>query len=158
MKFGTAPTSFGDMTLVWSGGGLCYLGFDEKESLRGFWAHAPEQDSFAANDMAAHVLAIWQGREDPGSLNLILNGTPFQKSVWRVLQEIPKGQVTTYQNIADKIGKPEAARAVGSAIGANPVSLLIPCHRVIRKDGSLGGYLWGIDLKKRILSAEGTAF
>lgn len=82
-------------------------------------------------------------------------GTPFQQSVWKALQEIPSGSTFTYMQIADKIGKPKAIRAVGSAIGRNPVCIMIPCHRVIGSDGSFHGYVAGIERKKMLLALEG---
>jgi methylated-DNA-[protein]-cysteine S-methyltransferase len=86
-----------------------------------------------------------------------LKGTDFQKKVWMQLQKIPKGKVMTYQDLANKIGKPTAARAVANAVGANPCAPHIPCHRVVRSDGTLGGYsgTGGIDTKRKLLRKEG---
>jgi methylated-DNA-[protein]-cysteine S-methyltransferase len=81
-------------------------------------------------------------------------GTDFQKKVWRALQTIPPGQTRSYAWVARKIGKPRAARAVGAACGANPVPIVVPCHRVIASDGSLGGYTGGLHRKKRLLKLE----
>jgi AraC family transcriptional regulator of adaptative response/methylated-DNA-[protein]-cysteine methyltransferase len=81
-------------------------------------------------------------------------GTPFQQKVWKELCKIPYGQTRTYEDIAKKIGKPKAIRAVANAIGANTLAVTVPCHRVIRKDGSLGGYRWGIAKKKKLLEME----
>jgi methylated-DNA-[protein]-cysteine S-methyltransferase len=82
-------------------------------------------------------------------------GTPFQRKVWRALQSIPRGQTRSYAWIARKIGNPGAARAVGTACGANPVPILVPCHRAIASDGSLGGFGGGLAMKKRLLRLEG---
>ncbi|HBC74863.1 MAG TPA: cysteine methyltransferase [Candidatus Wallbacteria bacterium] len=82
-------------------------------------------------------------------------GTEFQRLVWKVLAEIKCGDVFTYKELSEKIGKPEAARAVGNALGKNPLPLVIPCHRVIRSDGSLGGFTGGTDIKKTLLEIEG---
>jgi len=82
-------------------------------------------------------------------------GTPFQKSVWRALQRIPSGETRSYAQIATAIGKPKATRAVANACGANPLPVLIPCHRVIAKDGSIGGYTGGLHIKRALLRAEG---
>jgi AraC family transcriptional regulator of adaptative response/methylated-DNA-[protein]-cysteine methyltransferase len=87
-------------------------------------------------------------------LSLLLHGTPFQVQVWQALLRIPRGAVTSYQALANHIGKPNASRAVGTANGANPISYLIPCHRVIRKSGALGGYRWGLGRKLAMLSQE----
>lgn len=91
------------------------------------------------------------------SAPLDVDGTAFQRAVWNALNNIPTGRTVTYSDIARQIGKPKAVRAVGSAIGANPVSLRIPCHRVIRRDGRLGGYAWGLERKEKILRAEQAA-
>lgn len=88
-------------------------------------------------------------------IQLIPEGTPFQKAVWKALLTIPKGKTCTYKEIAAIVGKPAAVRAVGTAIGANPISYLIPCHRVIRTDGKLGGYRWGLERKLQMLKTEG---
>lgn len=87
-----------------------------------------------------------------------LTGTPFQKTVWAAVLEIPYGETRTYLDIAVAIGQPKAVRAVGSALGANPLAVTIPCHRVIRSDGLLGGYRWGIHRKKALLIKEGHRF
>ena len=86
-----------------------------------------------------------------------LNGTPFQKIVWNALQDIPRGQVITYKELAARIGRPTSVRAVANAVGKNPIVPDIPCHRVIRSDGTLGGYSapGGVDVKKRLLEEEG---
>lgn len=81
-------------------------------------------------------------------------GTPFQEAVWEELKKIPYGQTRTYEEIAKGIGRPRSTRAVANAIGANPLRIVIPCHRVVRKDGSLGGYNGGVDMKKWLLSIE----
>lgn len=83
-----------------------------------------------------------------------IKGTDFQLSVWEELLKIPHGRKCSYKNIAENIGRPNAVRAVGTAVGQNPISCLIPCHRVIRTDNSLGGYHWGIDIKKKLLDIE----
>lgn len=85
-------------------------------------------------------------------------GTDFQKQVWRALLKIKKGQTKTYAEVAQMIGKPTAVRAVASAIAKNNIAVLIPCHRVIRSDGSVGGYRWGSSLKKKILQQEGFVY
>ena len=82
-------------------------------------------------------------------------GTDFQRQVWKAIQQIPYGEVRSYQWIADQIGRPKSVRAVGNAVGANPVSILIPCHRVIRSNGALGGYGGGLERKRQLLTLEG---
>ena len=89
-----------------------------------------------------------------GETRLHLIGAPFQLKVWEALLTIPSGHVTTYSEIAQSIGKPKAVRAVGTAVGRNPVSWLIPCHRALRKSGALGGYHWGLPVKRAMLAWE----
>ncbi len=88
------------------------------------------------------------------NLPLVLNGTSFQITIWTELLQIPVGQVRTYLDIAHRIGRPTAARAVANACGANSIAFFIPCHRVIRSNGELGGYRWGIERKRRLLEIE----
>lgn len=88
-------------------------------------------------------------------VRLCPQGTSFQQSVWKALLDIPQGETRTYAQIADAIGRPKAVRAVGTAIGANPIAYLIPCHRVVRADGGLGGYRWGLAIKQKMLQTEG---
>ena len=82
------------------------------------------------------------------------NGTDFQLAVWQCLQQIPRGQTRSYQQIASQLGRPNAVRAVANAIAANPIAWFIPCHRVIRSNGELGGYAWGVDRKRQLLAYE----
>ncbi|MPN07209.1 Bifunctional transcriptional activator/DNA repair enzyme Ada [bioreactor metagenome] len=109
---------------------------------------------FVSDNRRAEVLGekIFLKKEIP---QLLLHGTSFQQTVWKVLMTIPEGTICTYKEIAEAIGKPKAVRAVGTAIGANPISYMIPCHRVIRSDGKLGGYRWGLERKVQMLKAEG---
>ena len=89
-----------------------------------------------------------------GEMKLHMIGAPFQIKVWEALLQIPSGQVTTYSEIARVVGNPKAVRAVGTAVGRNPVSWLIPCHRALRKSGGLGGYHWGLPVKRALLAWE----
>ncbi len=90
-----------------------------------------------------------------GEIKLHLKGTDFQLKVWESLLKIPMGQLSTYGNLAEQIGNPKASRAVGTAIGSNPVAFLIPCHRVIQSSGNFGGYMWGPTRKTAIIGWEG---
>ena len=104
-----------------------------------------------------HLAALRQYLSAPAqglSLPLDINGTAFQRRVWEALRNIPVGHTATYQQIARQVGAPKAVRAVGSACGANKLALAIPCHRVVRTDGSLGGYHWGLQRKRALLEAE----
>ncbi|MEH2109496.1 bifunctional DNA-binding transcriptional regulator/O6-methylguanine-DNA methyltransferase Ada [Nostoc sp.] len=100
------------------------------------------------------ILDLIAGGEAHLDLPLDVRGTAFQKQVWQALQKIPYGETRTYTDIARNIAKPQAVRAVGNACGANPIALIVPCHRVLRSDGSLGGYHWGIERKQKLLTQE----
>lgn len=109
-----------------------------------------------ANGPAIHQLGeYFAGRRRQFDLGLDLDGTPFQRAVWDILLEIPYGKTATYGEIASRLGRPGAARAVGSANHQNPVPIVIPCHRVIGQNGTLTGYAGGLELKARLLSHEG---
>ncbi|MGJ7036044.1 methylated-DNA--[protein]-cysteine S-methyltransferase [Anoxybacillus eryuanensis] len=96
----------------------------------------------------------FQKKRTSFSIPLRVSGTPFQMRVWEALQTIPYGQTVSYAYIAKQIGQPKAVRAVGNAVGNNPITIVIPCHRVIRTGGELGGYAWGIERKKWLLEHE----
>ena len=117
-------------------------------------AAAVVRDDAALGDMSASIVALATGAALSQALPLDLRGTAFQQRVWRELQRIPRGETITYAELAARIGSPKAVRAVGTACGANPVAMVVPCHRVVRADGSLGGYAWGLDRKERLLRDE----
>ena len=96
----------------------------------------------------------FQKKRTSFSMPLKLVGTPFQLRVWEALQTIPYGQTVSYADIAKQIGQPKAVRAVGNAVGNNPITIVVPCHRVVRTGGGLGGYAWGIERKKWLLAHE----
>ncbi|MHB1096933.1 MAG: methylated-DNA--[protein]-cysteine S-methyltransferase [Gemmatimonadaceae bacterium] len=141
--------------------GICSIQFADSASdrraavarLREEWPAATLVESTARTRKAARQ-ALGALGAPTGPLAVHVRGTNFQLKVWTALLGIAPGCVTTYEEIADAIGQPAAARAVGSAVGRNPVSLLIPCHRVIRKSGGLGGYAWGLERKELVLRAE----
>lgn len=149
-----------DLTVLWTSGGIVYIGFDKDRAIKnatrfgGSAVHAPEEGA----EIARHLIAFWKGNEKNILMPLLAQGTDFQLAIWRALQHIPAGYVTSYAALADFIGKPRAVRAVGQAVGANPHSLIVPCHRVVRADGALSGYLWGTELKKKILDVEARYF
>ena len=161
ITYGFAPSLFGELMIAKTDRGVCWLGFqmDEKrdrsiERMREFW---PLGD-FVEGDISTEVSAInalWLNGQSPNKIKLDLYGTNMQLQVWQALLKIPFGAVTDYGAIARSIGMPKAARAVGNAVGANPVSLLIPCHRVIQSTGILNNYGWGSERKKVILGIEG---
>lgn len=113
------------------------------------------REGFAPNRAAAHqLLEYLEGKRTDFGLELDLRGTDFQRGVWRSLLEIPYGQTRSYGEVARAIQRPNAVRAVGAANGSNPLAIVVPCHRVIASDGSLGGYGGGLDLKGRLLAME----
>ena len=141
--------------------GICHLAFvapvTRKESLARLEHDWPLAHLVADQDATRGTAT--EAFPPPGSgkvpaLALHVKGTNFQLKVWRALLEIPVGTVTTYGALASAIGDPKASRAVGTAVGSNPVSYLIPCHRVIRASGELGGYAWGVERKKVMIFKE----
>ena len=136
--------------------GICGLGFAAEtgevvamSDLRSRWPNATfVEDANALRPWVEHAF------DGSGMTPLHLIGAPFQIKVWEALLTIPSGHVTTYSQIAEKIGSPRAVRAVGTAVGRNPVSWLIPCHRALRKSGALGGYHWGLPVKRALLAWE----
>ena len=140
--------------------GVCrvILGSDGSRLERELRAEYPkatiaEVDEAMARAIDAVVEAA-AGKATAPAVPLDLHGTAFQQLVWRTLMRIPAGETLSYTTVAREVGSPNAVRAVGSACGANPVALLVPCHRVVRNDGGLGGYRWGLDRKERLLEAE----
>jgi O-6-methylguanine DNA methyltransferase len=114
----------------------------------------PEETDDNQKKVAHQLEEYLSGKRTTFNLKLDLQGTPFQLKVWKALQSIPYGVTATYQDIANKIKQPKAVRAVANAIGANPVAIIIPCHRIIRSDGSLGGYRGGVEKKLHLLKIE----
>jgi AraC family transcriptional regulator, regulatory protein of adaptative response / methylated-DNA-[protein]-cysteine methyltransferase len=156
IRWAIAQTSLGPMLVAATDKGICRLSFDEDESElhRRFPAAAilPADDS-----VADWIKGAIQAVEHPAmmpDLPLDVAGTAFQEAVWQELRRIPVGETRSYAEIAAAVGKPKAVRAAGSANGANTVAVLIPCHRVVRSDGGLGGYAYGVERKKRLLERE----
>ena len=157
IKYGWHPSPFGRAVFFVTARGVAGLAFadtgqeqDVAGDMMARWPDARFQrdDSFT-KPIAEQIFSVRKG-----SLTLLLSGTPFQTAVWRALLEIPEGATTSYQNLASEIGRPKAVRAVGSAVGKNPISYLIPCHRVLRASGALGGYHWGPTRKRAMLAFE----
>ena len=115
------------------------------------WQEEPERFTTAVQQLQEY----FAGRRQTFNLDLAPVGTPFQQQVWQALQRIPFGTTITYQELAQRIGKPKGARAVGSANGCNPIAIIIPCHRVIGRDGRLRGYASGLPIKHKLLQHEG---
>lgn len=161
--YGFHPSLLGEMMIAKTGIGVCWLGFlvDGKrevpvQRMHGFWPKASfTHDDGSVKGEAEQVLGIWRGQgQIGGKLKLDLYGTNFQLQVWQALLRIPCGETVTYRDIAKTVCTEKASRAVGNAVGANPVSLLIPCHRVIRGTGIIDNYSWGSPRKKLILALE----
>lgn len=155
VRWGVADSPFGACLAGLTGRGLCYLGFVDDpahncEPIAARWPRAKLVGDPAAARRAVGA-AFGEGGEP---LSAVARGTNFQVRVWRALLELPPGETTTYGRLAARIGRPGAARAVGRAVGDNPLAVLIPCHRVLRGDGSLGGYRWGTRRKLSVLTWE----
>ena len=156
VEWGIAESPFGLCSVGWNDRGICHLTFCDRasglpEELRGAWHGA----AFFRNDRAAKtwIRKIFV-KNTAERIPAFVRGSVFQLKVWRALLRIPRGSVATYSSIAAAIGNPSASRAVGTACGANPVAWLIPCHRVIRETGALGGYRWGSERKRLMLAEE----
>jgi len=154
--WGWFDSPFGLALAMGTGKGICGLAFAAETGaetaladMRARWPNA----RFTEDVMALRPLitAVFDHR---GEAALHMIGAPMQIKVWEALLRIPSGQVSTYSEIAQSIGEPRAQRAVGTAVGRNPVSWLIPCHRVLRKSGALGGYHWGLPVKRAMLAYE----
>ncbi len=159
IAYGFHETPFGEVIIGATTRGICYLHFvpdgDHAKAVHQLqlsWEHAnllhqPQKTAPMAG-------MVFDPSKRTGKLNLLVKGTNFQVKVWNALLKIPSGSLATYQDIAKEIGSPRALQAVGSAVGANPVAYLIPCHRVIRKNLVLADYMWGPERKKAILGWE----
>lgn len=151
---------FGKIIIASTSKGICFLAFYEEEEnaisiLRGHFPQA--QFSEKTDIIQLNALKIFNGNpSQPEKIKLHLKGTAFQLKVWEALLKIPMGKLSTYGTVAQTIENPQASRAVGTAIGNNPVAYIIPCHRVIQASGILGGYMWGNTRKTAIIAWEGT--
>lgn len=150
-------TIFGTACVASTQKGICYLAFGDKTIAYNELVDMFPKANFYHHEQPIHLQAIsfLQNKEsalDP--LHLHIKGTDFQLKVWDALLKIPLGNLATYKEISNRINNPKANRAVGSAVGSNPVSFIIPCHRVIRSSGELGGYHWGLDLKVAMIGWE----
>ncbi len=161
ISYGLHPSPFGTAVVLATERGLCGLAFADRgeepatlEELRGRWPNAELVES------AAHTLAYAQRIFDPARwredqpLRVVLIGTDFEIRVWETLLSIPLGRKSTYSRVANEIGRPKAARAVGAAVGKNPVAFVVPCHRVVGANGALTGYHWGLTRKRAMLGWE----
>ncbi|OIP83279.1 MAG: hypothetical protein AUK44_05680 [Porphyromonadaceae bacterium CG2_30_38_12] len=154
ISYGYAQSPFGTCCIAWVNDQICALSFFDEDDFEfdKLKNHFPDS-RFERNDILAKrkATSIFINKEKQ---SLLLIGTDFQRKIWNELLRIPAGTTSTYSDVADAVGHPSALRAVGTAIGANPIAYLVPCHRIIRSDGSLGGYRWGLEMKKKILASE----
>ncbi|MFD2173949.1 methylated-DNA--[protein]-cysteine S-methyltransferase [Rhodobacter lacus] len=155
IHWGQFDTPFGPALAFATARGLCGLAFTAEMGFAAAFADMARRWPGAAlcednERLAPHVSAAFSGR----GATLAPIGAPFQLKVWEALLAIPPGSATSYGTLAARLGTPAAARAVGTAVGRNPVALLIPCHRVLRQSGALGGYHWGLGIKRAILARE----
>ena len=160
IDYGFHNTPFGECILGVTGRGICHLSFLQEdnrstaiEELERAWENATvRENSRNTETMANAIFNRRPGKQE--KLSVLVKGTNFQVKVWNALLEVPYGNVSTYQSIARHIELPNALQAVGSAIGANPIAYLIPCHRIIRKNLIIGEYHWGTERKKAMLGWE----
>ena len=158
ISYGFGITPFGEALLTWTQRGICFLGFCHGHGKRHTWEQFNRQwpdanlseDPVSANRKLADIFT----EKDRNNLRVWLRGSPFQLRIWEALLSIPAGSHCTYGQLATHTGKPGASRATGSAIGRNPVSWLIPCHRVINSMGTMGGYRWGVNTKQAMIGYE----
>ena len=161
IRYGIHDTPFGTSLIATTARGICNLYFlettDEKtaaQRLRLAWKNAEIIRDEQATQSLRDLIFISETLSEQKPLTLLVKGTNFQIQVWRALLKLPFGAIATYQTIAQLVARPTAARAVGNAIGNNPIGYLIPCHRVIRESGELGGYGWGLERKTVMLGWE----
>jgi len=158
IRWGWFDSPFGKALIMATDKGICGIGFTdevgEAETLDDLMTRWPRAD-FVEDTVALVPLAAQAfPSEGPSTAPLYLIGAPFQIKVWEALLRVPSGHVTTYSEIASSVGNPRAVRAVGSAVGRNPIGWLVPCHRALRKTGGLGGYHWGLPMKRAMLAME----
>lgn len=160
ISFGFAGSPFGKCLIAEGPRGICHIAFVENEKsafaeLKRDWPQAEmERDDSAVAKTTSQIFRRRAGSEAGAPLRAFVRGTAFQVRIWRALLQVPPGSLTSYGRLATAIGRPTAARAVGAAVGRNPLAYLIPCHRVIRETGVLGDYHWGPDRKRAMIAWE----
>lgn len=158
IRYACFATRLGTVLAAATDRGLCSIKLgDDGDRLRRLLAEefpSAELSEDSLSGFKQEILSFIDGEASLARVPLDIRGTVFQRRVWETLRRIPRGETRTYQDIARAVGAPRAVRAVGSACGANPVALAVPCHRAVRTDGGLGGYAWGLARKKRLLELE----
>ncbi len=154
ISYAIYPTCLGEVFLATTDLGICALSFGKSPWAPHVHLFARKFGTSPMHDKTK-VAPWWKKiRSQDTSLPLVLHGTHFQKRVWKALATIPPGQLLSYSALTKNMGMPQSTRAVAHAIAQNSIACLIPCHRIIRKDGSLGGYRWGLPLKEQLLQKE----
>ncbi len=160
VRYTIAGSPLGRMLIAATDKGICSIQFADNDEqlqqglMREFPFATRRRDDSAMAEWRVDLTRLIEGREAHPSLPLDIRATAFQRRVWEALQRIPRGETRSYSTVAKKIGMPRATRAVARACATNPVAVAIPCHRVIREDGELGGYRWGIERKEQLLELE----
>ncbi len=160
IRYFILSTELGRLLVATTDRGLCSVRFGEsdaaliRELRREFGAAAIERDDRSLQPLAGEIRQLLRGTLNPSRIPLDIRGTAFQQMVWNALRRIPRGETRSYSEIAQAIGRPRAVRAVAGACAANPVALVIPCHRVVEKNGNLAGYRWGAKRKAALLQGE----
>ncbi len=156
IRYGWLSSPFGEALVMGTEKGICGIAFTAEMGRDWAWEDMASRWPEATYEKDPDLIRPWADAAfaQSGEAALHLIGAPFQIKVWEALLQIPSGHVTTYSEIAGSIGSPRAVRAVGTAVGRNPVSWLIPCHRALRKSGALGGYHWGLPMKRAMLAYE----
>jgi AraC family transcriptional regulator, regulatory protein of adaptative response / methylated-DNA-[protein]-cysteine methyltransferase len=157
VRVGVHPTPFGPATIGVTDRGICAVYFADAahDEVAADWPAAEVvRDQEATREAAGRIAAALTDSLGREPVRLVVRGTNLQVQVWRALLAIPPGETISYGRLAAEVGRPRAVRAVASAVGRNPVSYLIPCHRVLRASGALGGYRWGLDRKRAMLAVE----
>jgi AraC family transcriptional regulator, regulatory protein of adaptative response / methylated-DNA-[protein]-cysteine methyltransferase len=160
VRYTIAPSPLGRMLIAATDKGICAIQFADSDQalqqglMREFPFAARKRDDGALAEWTINLARLMKGQEAHPSLPLDIRATAFQRRVWEYLQKIPRGETRSYSAVARKIGMPKATRAVARACATNPVAVAIPCHRVVREDGAMGGYRWGMERKERLLEME----
>ena len=160
VRYTIAPSPLGRMLIAATDKGICAIQFADSDQelqqglMREFPFASRKRDDGALAEWTVNLGRLMQGQEAHPALPLDIRATAFQRRVWEYLQKIPRGETRSYSAVAKKIGMPKATRAVARACATNPVAVAIPCHRVVREDGALGGYRWGMERKEQLLEME----
>lgn len=162
LSYTPLTTAIGEFLVVASPKGLCSLRLIAAGSManvlnevrREFPDASLVPDDKAVAPLVNMIEAVIAGRLPAVKVPLDMRGTPFQQRVWKALVRVPWGKTFTYSELAEKVGSPKAVRAVASACANNPVTFVVPCHRILRKGGGLGGYYWGLEMKRQLLERE----